>query len=132
MAINIQIRDGVIEAVFRGNITGEDVQQMAETLSDLESRLEVTPARISDLSDAGFSELSSGSLVAFAAGRGIAKLKNKIKSAIIAPEPAQFGLARMFRAYNPNPDIEIMIFKDSAGAYRWIGLGGKPVDKPDA
>lgn len=44
MAINIQIRDGVIEATFHGKITGEDFQQMTETLSDLESRLEVTQA----------------------------------------------------------------------------------------
>ena len=132
MAINIQIRDGVIEATFHGKITGEDFQQMTETLSDLESRLEVTPDRISDLSDAGFSELSSSNLVAFAASRGMAKLKNKIKSAIIAPESGQFGLARMFRAYNPNPDIEIMIFRDSASAYNWIGLREKSFDKPNA
>jgi hypothetical protein len=59
MAINIHIRDGAIEATFRGNITAEDFQQMSETLRDLESRLEVTPDRISDLSDASFSELSS-------------------------------------------------------------------------
>jgi hypothetical protein len=132
MAINIQMRDGVIEAIFRGNITAEDFQQMSETLLDLESRLEVTPDRISNLSDAGFLELSSSNLVAFAASRGIAKLKNKIKSAIIAPEPAQFGLSRMFMANNPNPEIEIKIFKDSASAYDWIGLEEKSDDKPNA
>jgi hypothetical protein len=131
MAIHIQMRDGVIEATFRGNVAREDLRQLIETLRDLESRLQVTPDRISDLSDASFAELSSSDLVTFAANRGRAALKNNIKSAIIAPGAIQFGLARMFMAHNQNPAIEIMIFKDSASAYHWIGLE-KTVNQPNA
>jgi len=126
------MRDGVIEAIFRGRITGEDLQQLLERLHDLESRLEVSPDRISDLSEAGVSELRSSDLVAFAERRAKVKLKNSVKSAVIAPGSTQYGLARMFWAHNENPDIQIMIFKDSASAYNWIGLQAKPVDKPNA
>ena len=132
MPIIIQMRDGVIEAAFRGNIAVEDFQQLKVTLQDLESRLEVTPDRISDLSEASFSELRASDLVAFAENRGVAKLKNKIKSAIIAPKPVQYGLTRVFMTRNQNPAIEIMVFKDSTSAYNWIGLKEKPVDKPNA
>src|SRR5277367_2106945 len=129
MPTNIEIRNGVIEATFHGKVTGEDLRQVLGTLRELESRLEVTPNRISDMSDAVVVELRSSEVVAFAESRGIARLKNKIKSAIIAPGATQYGLARMFLAYNQNPDIEIMIFKDSASAYDWIGLEPKSVDK---
>jgi hypothetical protein len=132
MSINIQMREGVIEAVFHGEVTGNDLRQLLETLHDLESRLEVTPDRISDLSDGGVEELRSADLVAFAESRGVAKLKNKVKSAIIAPGSTQYGLARMFSANNENPAIDIKIFKDSASAYNWIGLKAKSVDKPSA
>jgi hypothetical protein len=132
MPIHIQMRDGVLEGFFRGKVTGKDLDYVLEKLQDLESRLEVTPDRISDLSDAVFSELRSSDLVAFAEKRGKAKLKNKVKSAIIAPKSIPYGLARMFLAHNENPAIEIMIFRDSASAYQWLGLEAKPVDIPNA
>ena len=132
MAFNFQVRDCIVELTFHGKVTADDFRELMKLFQDLESRLPVSPDRISDLSDASLTELSSDDLVKFAASRGRATLKNKIKSAIIAPGPGQFGLSRMFMAYNHNPDIEIKIFKDSAGAYDWIGLEEKSVDKPNA
>jgi len=121
-----------MEAIFHGKVTGAELRQLLETVQEMEARLEVTPDRISDLSDADLEELRSRDLVAFAERRGAAKLKNKVKSAIIAPGSTQYGLARMFLAHNENPSISIMIFKDSASAYKWIGLEAKSVDRPNA
>jgi hypothetical protein len=132
MPINVQMRSGVIEATFYGKVSGEDLQHLLEVLNDLESRLEITPDRISDLSDTCVDELRSIDLVAFAESRGLAKLKNNVKSAIIAPGSTQYGLARMFLANNENPAIKIMIFKDSESAYQWIGLDSKFVDRSNA
>src|ERR1700691_5152907 len=98
MAIHVQMRDGIIEAIFHGKITVEDLRQLLETLRDLESRFAVAPDRISDLSDSGLVELLSIDLVAFAEMRAVAKLKTPVKSAIIAPASTQYGLARMFLA----------------------------------
>jgi hypothetical protein len=120
MAIIFQTRDDILEMILRGSITAEDLMQLLQKMADFESSLEVAPDRITDMMDANASELLSSDLVTFAKSRNFAKLKNKVKSAIIATTPLQHGLARMFMAYNQNPDIEIMIFKDSASAYSWI------------
>jgi len=132
MAIKLQVRDNLIEATYQGNITAIDLQQQIEIFRDLESRLDVSPDRIADLSNACGSELLSSDVVLFAAGRESAKLKNRVKSAIIAPSPVQYGLARMFMAHNKNPSIEIMIFRDAATAYEWLGQEPQSDVKPIA
>jgi len=99
----------------------DDFLQALRVVEELESRLPVTPDRITDITDGDFSELHSQQLVAVAERRKNAPLKNKIKSAIVAPKPDQYGLARMFAGFNQNSDITIMIFKDSTSAYEWLG-----------
>jgi len=131
--IHLQIRDSLLEAACHGKLTAEDFEHIRSILRDIEARLEVTPDRISDLTGADFSDLSSDDLVVFAEYRRAATLKNKIKSAIVADKASsQYGLARMFIAHNSNPDIEIKIFYDMAGAYQWLGHEAKAVDKPNA
>ena len=129
MAFNVQICDGLIELDFHGKVRIDDLQQALQAVEDLESRLGVTPDRITDMSGADTSELRSGDLVALAEKRRKAKLKNKIKSAIVAPSPEHYGLARMFMGFNQNPDISIMIFRDSASAYQWLGREAESGDK---
>jgi len=109
---------------FQDTVTGEDLQRLADAYQDVESRLAVTPDRITDLSDwvSNVQDLPSSALNAFGRCRALAEVKNKVKSAIVAPSPAQFGLARMYQAYNINPKIETMIFRDSESARAWIGV----------
>jgi hypothetical protein len=132
MPFNFQIRDDLVEVRFHGNVTGNDLDQLLDIIEDIELRWEATPDRVSDLSDAIMSDLSSQYLEAFAKARNVANLKNAVKSAIIAPGTEQYGLARMFMAYNRNPKISIMLFKDSASAYKWIGHEPKSVNDPNA
>jgi hypothetical protein len=106
-----------------------DLQHLVVLLRDIEAKLEVTPDRISDLSNVDFSDLRSIDLVMFAEKRRAATLKNKVKSAIIAPKSSvQYGLARMFKAHNQNPDIEIRIFNDLMSANEWLGRETKSVN----
>jgi len=129
MPFNFQIRDGLIEMTYQGKFTGADVQQLLLKVEDAELRLAVTPDRITNMSDADTSGLPSSILVSVAEARQRAKLKNKIKSAIIATRPEHYGLARLFMRHNQNPDISIEIFKDSASAYNWLGRKAKSDDK---
>jgi hypothetical protein len=121
MPINFQLREGFIEVDFYGKVTLLDLRQAMSAIIDAESRLAVTPDRITYLSDADFSEFSSMHVVAAAESRRAAPLKNKIKSAIVATQPEQFGLARMFMSLNQNPDTSTMIFKDVTSAHQWLG-----------
>ena len=94
-------------------------------MRETESRLEITPDRVTDLSDGDFMPIPTEVLKRLGESRATAPIKNKVKSAIIAPKPVQYGLGRLFQTYNQNPLIEIMLFKDSARAYQWIGRTAK-------
>jgi len=131
--IHLQIRDGLLEAACHGKVTAEDLDHIRSVLRDIEARLEVTPDRITDLTGADLTDLSSEDLVVFAEYRRAATLKNKIKSAMVAAQgTSQYGLARMFMAHNINPDIELKIFHGPAGAYQWLGREAKEIGKPSA
>jgi len=121
MAFHFQLQDGLLDMAISGKITLQDLRQVMVTLTDVESRLPITPDRILDISKADFSTLPSADLAATAEVRRVTKLKNPVKSAIIAAQPEQFGLARMFMGRNQNPDITLMIFKDAPSAYQWLG-----------
>jgi hypothetical protein len=133
MPIQLELCDGLIEAACHAKVTAEHLEHIRTILRDFEARLEVTPNRISDLTGADLSDLSSEDLVVFAEYRRAATLKNKIKSAIVAAKgSSQYGLARMFMAHNSHPDIELKIFYDPASAYQWLGREAKEVGKPKA
>ena len=53
MAIHFQLRDGLVELTFQGKIIAADFQQVLEKLQELEARMEVTPDRITDMSEGG-------------------------------------------------------------------------------
>lgn len=132
MAISIQLRDGMIESVWRGTITLEDIQHLLKYVEDRESNLPVAPDRLMDLSPAQVLDFRSSDLIAIAQLRHSAALKNKVKSAIVAPSPEQFGLARMFQAYNQNPAIHLLIFRESLPAYEWLGVKPNSHDQTEA
>jgi len=121
MPINLQIRDGLMEMVFHGNFTTDDLLAAAQSVREIEEQSEITPDRITDLSDANMMSLDADQLKRYAASRARATLKNKVKSAIVAPKPDQYGLARMFQTFNENPAIEIKLFRDAPAAYAWLG-----------
>jgi len=125
MAIKCQLCDGLLHTTLQGRITTEDFRQALEINRDIETRLEITPDRITDLSAADASGLNTSQVMDIAIARRQARLKNKVKSAFVAPKPEQFGLARVFQTYNDNPAIEIMVFKDAASAYKWLGREAK-------
>ncbi|HEV2694332.1 MAG TPA: hypothetical protein VG347_15675 [Verrucomicrobiae bacterium] len=121
MPITSQIRDGLLEAFFQGDVDMEDFQSYAEHLAEIEARLAVTPDRLTDLSAGNLVQMDADRLRRFGATRTVTVLKNKVKSAIVAPKPDQYGLARMFQTFNENPLIEIKIFRDAPAAYAWLG-----------
>jgi len=125
MPINVQMHNGLLELIFHGDVTADDFQAPMEFFREVEARLDVAPDRVSDLSAANLMPLNADFLKRFAASRTTVPLKNKVKSAIIAPEPDQFGLARMFQTFNENPAIEIKLFRDAASAYAWLGRAAR-------
>ena len=126
MPINVQMRDGLAEIVFHGDIAVDDFLVPAKFFREVEVRLEFTPDRVTDLSDANLTSLDAEFIRRLASGRAGVLYKNKVKSAVIAPKPDQYGLARMYQACNENSAIETRLFREPASAYEWLGRPAKP------
>jgi len=84
----------------------------------------VVRSRISDLRPAVRLDIDFNGVAALAAERVRRSFPNSFKSAIIAPDPARFGFARMFQTLNDNPQITLAIFRDEPEALAWIMAPG--------
>jgi hypothetical protein len=122
MPFQIQIDAPIIRITFSGNVTRAEFVDLLKELSRVESDFNRIPDRLTDMS--GATEWESGFTTTsdVAAKRRAQTFPNKFKSAIVAPSPAAFGIARMFQTLNDHPQIEIQVFKAKAEAERWLGL----------
>lgn len=120
MAYDIAVRDGIICTTFTGALVAPDLEQLLQELAALEAGFAVTPHRLSDLSACQGIDLDYPSLAPFATARTKASMKNRVKSALVAPRPLHYGFARMFGILNNNPDIEIRTFADAHDAWNWL------------
>jgi hypothetical protein len=125
MAHELQYANGLIRFSLFGTVTLEDLLSAGEEARRIEAEAPVSPPRITDMSRVDDLDLDYWRMEEFAARRRIAPLKNKVRSAIVAPSQVQFGFARMFQTLNDNPLIEIRIFSEQAAAELW--LDEKPV-----
>jgi len=122
MPFQIQIDAEIIRIIFSGKITKDEFIDLLKELTRVELDFECIPDRLTDMS--GVTEWESGftTMNDVAAKRRARVFPNKFKSAIVAPNPADYGIARMFQTLNDNPQIEIQIFKSTAEAEGWLAL----------
>ena len=120
-------REGELLVIrLRGVIKDEDLPELLRRVAEAEARTAVTPPRLTDLSELTELHLSFTGMNEQVRERKAMKFPNGFKSAIVAPEPGQFGFARMFQSLNDHPQIEIRVFRELAAARAW--LEGRGVD----
>ena len=123
VAFDSQIAEGIVYLTFRGYVTAEDIRDMVDLLAKIETEAKVSPDRIADLSAIEGMSLNFSAIIDYSVMRRKAPLKNKVKAAIVAPHPLQYGFARMFQTLNDNPDINMEIFTDKDSGLAWISTG---------
>ena len=74
------------------------------------------------------SELTGDDIQNFARRRRETRYPNPFRNAILAPQPVQYGYARMFQTLIDHPDITTQVFSDEAAALAW--LNEPPAPKP--
>lgn len=121
MAIEFRPRAGVLEIVFSGLASNEDLRRLAEYTLELEAREPVSPDRLVDLSAVNELALDFPAVEQLAQQRIAQPPRNPIRSAVVAPRPVQYGVARMYQSLNTAPTIELRIFRDRAAAEAWLG-----------
>lgn len=120
MPFQIERHERLVVLRLFGRVSGEDLMQIAKSAMDIDESGNVIPHRITDLSgmesvDFGFIDMES-----FAQKRRTSRLPHPVRSAIFAPEPLQFGYARMFQTLNDHPEIDIALFTDWNSALAWV------------
>jgi hypothetical protein len=120
VAFDSKIAQGIVYLTFRGYVTAEDIRDMVDLLTKIETEAKVSPDRIADLSAIEGISLSFTAITDYSANRRKAPLRNKVKAAIVAPHPLQYEFARMFQTLNDNPDINMEIFTDKDSGLAWI------------
>jgi len=120
MPITTEFNGEFITAKMSGVITVPDLLALADKVAEFEAQLPVTPHRIADLSEGTVNDYNCVELNAFAAKRRTARLKNQVKSAIVAGDAVQYGFARMYQTLNDHPDIRIEVFQSEAPALAWL------------
>jgi hypothetical protein len=107
---------------FSGTFTNQDLAHGAIDVAELEKSSALIPHRIGDLRPVDRLEIDFFGVLALADDRRWRRFKNPFKTAIIAPDLARYGFARMFQTLNDHPQITIAIFEGEAEAVNWLSL----------
>jgi hypothetical protein len=105
---------------FFGKVTRSELLAALDEMEVLEASAATMPHRLTDLTDVELSEVKAVDIHAAAEKRSRRRFANRFRSAVVAPQPVQFGYARMFQVLNQHPDISIQIFADIATATAWL------------
>ena len=117
--------DGELLLIRLGGVMqDDDLLELLRLVSEAEARTPLVPHRLTDMSGLTELHLTFVGMNERVRLRRAMAFPNAFKSAIVAPEPAQFGFARMFQTLNDHPQIEIMVFREMAAARAWVGGGG--------
>ncbi len=124
MAYRIKEEPAFIRITFSGKITTRDLQAAVQELEALEASRVTLPHRLTDLSGMKQSEVKAEDVQAVAKKRKSRRFPNAFRSAIVAPQPAQYGYARMFQSLTDHPDIQIQVFDTVTEAMAWLAAKG--------
>jgi hypothetical protein len=131
MPFDLTVVDGIICLTFNGALSSDDLWRVSDLYAKIEAESKVSPDRMADISLVDKVELDFGAVEAVAAVRRGTMLKNKVKSAILAPKPVLYGFARMFQTLNDNPQITMELFRDKESCWAWL-MAGRDADLGDS
>lgn len=120
MSCQILRKDGVVRIRFQDEIVPADLQSLGRLMDRIDEESPVTPHRLVDLADSHGAQINFSRIAAFAETRTAKRMRNSIRVALVAPAPHQFGVARMFQSLLTNPQVELQVFRDLAGAEAWV------------
>jgi hypothetical protein len=120
MSYQLTAETALFRLVFIDNITSRDLVALTQAIAALERTRSVAPNRLTDLSQVAEPHMTYADMLDFVECRKAQRLPNRVKSAIVAPRPVQFGFARMFQILNDHPQIVIQIFPTVTEAEAWL------------
>ena len=123
MPYQITAEPHFLRIALSGALTLADLRGALLELNARDAVAEHTPPRLTDLRFVESSEVKADNVMAAAEARKAQRFRNPFRSAILAPDPARYGYARMFQIMNTHPDITVEVFTDEAAAIAWLKAG---------
>lgn len=105
-----------------GVVTAADFLHYAQEAEAFEQHSEHALDRITDMTGVERFAVSHRDVFELADRRKRQPMVGSAKAAIIATEPIQIGLARMYQTMTEKPNLDIRIFHSLAEAREWLGL----------
>ena len=131
MSYALRMEGETLKIEFSGTFTNQDLSHGAFDVEELEESSPLVPHRVADLRPVERLEIDFSGVLALDNARRGRQFKNPFKTAIIAPDIAHFGFARMYQTLNDHPQIVIAIFGEEADAVNWLTLPDlKPPENP--
>jgi hypothetical protein len=122
MAYALKMEGATLKIEFSGTFTNQDLSRGETDLEELEESSALIPHRIADLRPVERLDIDFAGVLALATARLSRRFTNPFKSAIIAPDIARYGFARMYQTLNDHPQMVIAIFGEEAEAVNWLRL----------
>jgi hypothetical protein len=124
MSYALRMEGETLKIEFSGTFTNQDLSAGAMDVAEFEESSGLIPHRIADLRPVGRLEIDFIGVLTLAEARRKRQFNNPFKTAIIAPDQARFGFARMYQTLNDHPQIVIAIFGDEVEAVNWLSHPG--------
>lgn len=120
MPFQIITEPELLRVVITGRLTRDEVVAVGLAVREIEAACAGVPNRLTDVSGVEMNDLTGDDIQNFARRRREVRYPNPFRNAIFAPQPVQFGYARMFQTLVDHPDIDTQVFNDEAAAMAWL------------
>ena len=120
MPFHIQGDVQITRIILSGQFTLAEISDLGRELERVEAGFEKIPDRLTDLSAIENSGFDYPTLERLSAEHRDRAYRNRFRSAIVAPRPLDFGLARIFQTLSSNPMVDLQIFRTQAEAEAWL------------
>ena len=120
MPFQIQVDAQIVRVILTGYVTKAEMGELARETARLEASFEKAFDRLVDLAAVEQSDSDYETIAHLAKERQTRVFPLKFRSAIVAPNPLDYGCSRMFQTLSENPQIDRQIFKTREDAETWL------------
>jgi hypothetical protein len=125
MEYTVDTNEGIWRVTFFGTMTYQDLLELEEQVKKIHESNFVDLNGLVDLREVSNIHLDFVALSGFTAALRNRSLPNKVRVAIIAMGPIQYGYARMFQTLLNHPQIEVEVFINEKDALDWFSNKAK-------
>lgn len=122
MPVTHRIEERLVTIELQGGLSMAELLQAVQDLQALEASLDPTPDRLILVDAITTFEFNFDRMETLGEMRRKAVIRNPVRSAIVAGNDLQYGMARMFQSLNSHPNITVEVFRQESQARLWLGV----------